>query len=224
MATGLGLGVDQLVIHHDVEDPGAAGDQDQVVDEVLVVPEDVIHRAHGAVQVVSGNAVRDRDSVALFTHGPQTSRLRSAPMKAIVIHESLTGNTRKAGDKIAAELTRSGIDTVSCSIKAVDLQHLSESDLVVVGSWVDGLFLFGQKPAGVRRLINLPVITGKKAAVYCTYALETGKTLEKLSGIVERRGVDVVGGMAIKRNKIDEQSAEFVDRLVGVLDAEGVLG
>ena len=76
----------------------------------------------------------------------------------------------------------------------------------------------------MRRLINLPVITGKKAAVYCTYALETGKTLEKLSGIVERRGGDVVGGMAIKRNKIDEQSVEFVDRLVGVLDAEGVLG
>ena len=123
----------------------------------------------------------------------------------------------------AAELNRSGIETVSCSIKEIDLQHLSESDLVVVGSWVDGLFLFGQKPAGVRRLMNLPVITGKKAAVYCTYALETGKTLDKLSGIVERRGGDVVGGMAIKRTKIDEDSIEFVDRLVGVLDAEGAL-
>jgi flavodoxin len=142
-------------------------------------------------------------------------------MKATVIYESLTGNTRKAGEKIANELNRSGIEAVACSIKAVDLQHLSESDLVVVGSWVDGLFLFGQKPAGVRRLINLPVIDDKKTAVYCTYALETGKTLEKLSGIVERRGGDVIGGMAIKRNKIDEQSVEFVDRLVGVLEADG---
>ncbi len=144
-------------------------------------------------------------------------------MKALVIYESLTGNTRKAGEKIADELNRSGIETVACSIKAIDLQHLSDSDLVVVGSWVDGLFLFGQKPAGVRRLINLPVINGKKTAVYCTYALETGKTLEKLSGIVERRGGDVIGGMAIKRNNIDEQAVEFVDRLVGVLDADGAL-
>lgn len=140
-------------------------------------------------------------------------------MKATVIYESLTGNTRKAGEKIADELTRSGIEAVACSIKAIDLQHLSESDLVVVGSWVDGLFLVGQKPAGVRRLVNLPVIHGKKTAVYCTYALETGKTLEKLSGIVERRGGDVIGGMAIKRTKIDEQSIEFVDRLVGALEA-----
>lgn len=144
-------------------------------------------------------------------------------MKATVIYESLTGNTRKAGEKIAAELQRSGIDAVACPIKQIDLQHLSDSDLVVVGSWVDGLFFFGQKPAGVRRLIDLPVIHGKKTAVYCTYALETGKTLEKLQGIVERRGGDVIGGMAIRRTKIDEQSVEFVDRLVGVLDAEGAL-
>ena len=144
-------------------------------------------------------------------------------MKATVIYESLTGNTRKAGEKIAEELNRSGIDTVACSIKMIDLQHLSESDLVVVGSWVDGLFFFGQKPAGVRRLVELPVIHGKKAAVYCTYALETGRTLEKLQGIVERRGGDVIGGMAIRRNKIHDESVEFVDRLVGVLDKDDAL-
>jgi flavodoxin len=138
-------------------------------------------------------------------------------MKGIVIYESLTGNTKKAGEQIAAELTASGIETIACSIKAIDLQQLSESELVVVGSWVDGLFLVGQKPAGVRRLINLPAIDGKKTAVYCTYALEKGKTLEKLSGIVERRGGDVIGGMAIRRNKIQEGAIEFVDRLVAAL-------
>ena len=141
-------------------------------------------------------------------------------MKAIVIYESLTGNTRKAGELIAAELTASGVDTIACSIKAIDLQQLSEAELVVVGSWVDGLFLFGQKPAGVRRLVNLPVIDGKKTAVYCTYALEAGKTLEKLSGIVGRRGGDVIGGVAIKRNALEEGAADFVDRLVGALDLE----
>ncbi len=141
-------------------------------------------------------------------------------MKAIVIYESLTGNTRKAGEAIAAELTRSGVETVACSIREIDLPQLSAADLVVVGSWVDGLFLVGQKPAGVRRLINLPVIDGKRAAVYCTYALHAGKTLETLSGIVERRGGDVIGGMAIKRKEIQAGAVEFVDRLVGVLEEE----
>ncbi len=139
-------------------------------------------------------------------------------MKGIVIYESLTGNTRKAGEMIAAELSESGISTIACSIKAINLQQLSEADLVIIGSWVDGLFVVGQKPAGVRRLINLPVINGKKTAVYCTYALDSGKTLAKLAGIVERRGGDVIGGMAIKRSDLAGGASEFVDRLVGALE------
>ena len=140
-------------------------------------------------------------------------------MKGIVIYESLTGNTRKAGESIAAELSRSGIETAAFSIKAIDLQHLSDADLVVIGSWVDGFFVVGQKPAGVRRLMELPVITGKKTAVYCTYALHAGQTLTKLGGIVERRGGEVIGGMAIKRGAIETGATEFVDRLLGALDS-----
>ncbi|MEZ5343139.1 MAG: flavodoxin family protein [Acidimicrobiales bacterium] len=61
-------------------------------------------------------------------------------MKAIVIYESLTGNTRKAAMRIGAELTSEGIATEVNSIADINLQALSEADLVVVGSWVDGLF------------------------------------------------------------------------------------
>ncbi len=141
-------------------------------------------------------------------------------MKAIVIYESLTGNTREAGHHIAAELTRSGVEAVACPITEVQLQALSEADLVVVGSWTDGLFLFGQRPGRIGRLAALPVIDGKKAAVYCTYAVRVGKTLEILSGVVTRRGGDVIGGYAIKRNDLAGGASEFVDRLLGALDAE----
>lgn len=141
-------------------------------------------------------------------------------MKAIVIYESLTGNTRTAGHLIAAELTGAGVETVVSPITGVDLQALSEADLVIVGSWTDGLFFFGQRPGRIGRLIKLPVIDGKKAAVYCTYALDPGKTLEKLAGIVSRRGGDVVGGIAIKRNAMEAGAADFVDRLLGALETE----
>lgn len=140
-------------------------------------------------------------------------------MKATVIYESLTGNTQLAGELIAKELTAAGIEAVACPITAVNLQSLSESDLVVVGSWVDGLFLFGQKPGRAGRLAKLPVIDGKQAAVYCTYALHAGRTLEKLSRLVRMRGGDVVGGFAIKRNAIEDGAAEFVDRLLPALDS-----
>jgi hypothetical protein len=139
-------------------------------------------------------------------------------MRAIVIYETLTGNTRDAAHHIVSELERSGVTASASPITRVDLQALSQSDLVIVGSWVDGVFLFGQRPGRGGRLARLPVIDGKKSAVYCTYALEPGKTLDKLAGIVRRRGGDVVGGFAIKRTDLSGGAREFVDRLLGALD------
>ena len=138
-------------------------------------------------------------------------------MNAIVIYESLTGNTKKAAGFIVDELLSNGISATACPTTAVEYQALANADLVIVGSWTDGLFLFGQKPASAGRLSQLPFLTGKQAAVFCTYALETGKTLEKLEGIIRDRGADVIGRMAIRRNRLQEGSAEFVARLLGVV-------
>jgi hypothetical protein len=139
-------------------------------------------------------------------------------MRAIVVYESLTGNTRKAADLIVAEFERSGVSASACPISQVDLQALSHADLVVVGSWVDGMILFGQRPGRGGRLAKLPVIDGKTAAVYCTYAVDPGKTLAKLAKIVSRRGGEVVGGYAIKRTRLRDGAREFVDRLLGALE------
>ncbi|MGI9612128.1 MAG: flavodoxin family protein [Acidimicrobiales bacterium] len=139
-------------------------------------------------------------------------------MRAIVIYESLTGNTRDAGQLIAAELNASGIETDHSPITEINLQALSEADLVIVGSWTDGLFFFGQRPARAGRLATMPVIDGKKAAVFCTYAIDSGKTLSKLADIVGRRGGDVIGGVAIKRNDLEAGAVDFVDRLLGAIE------
>lgn len=138
-------------------------------------------------------------------------------MRAIVIHESLTGNTEKAAHFMVDRLAEAGLEAVACPTTGVDYQALADADLVIVGSWTDGLFLFGQKPARGARIAQLPYMTGKRAAVFCTYAIETGRTLEKLEDIVRGRGADVVGGMAIRRNRLAEGSAEFIDRLLGVV-------
>ncbi len=145
------------------------------------------------------------------------ARLSSPAMQAIVIFESLTGNTAKAGRAIADQLTEAGIPTVASPINQIDLQALSAADLVIVGSWVDGIFIAGQKPGREGRLKKMPVIDGKQAAVYCTYALKDGKTLQKLSAIVEERGGDVIGGYAIRRDRLERDTNSFVDRLLGAL-------
>ena len=138
-------------------------------------------------------------------------------MRAVVIHESLTGNTRKAAGIIGGLLEAEGLSVTVCPTTAVDFQAVADADLVIVGSWTDGLFIVGQKPARAGRLSQLPLLAGKRCAVFCTYALDSGKTLEKLSAIMRERGAEVIGGLAIRRNDLEGGSREFVDRLLAVV-------
>jgi hypothetical protein len=136
---------------------------------------------------------------------------------AIVIYESLTGNTRRAGDRIARELQAAGISATACPITHIDYPALAAADTVVVGTWTDGMVLFGQRPGrGGRIWMKLPAIDRKRTALYCTYAVAPGKTLEKLGVLVSGRGGDVIGGYAIKRSKVDAGAATFVERLLDV--------
>ncbi len=145
-------------------------------------------------------------------------------MRALVIHESLTGNTRAAARIIAGELEREGWQASECTTREVDLAALQESDVVIVGSWVDGLFLFGQRPGGSSRLTSLPLLGRTPAYVFATYALDPGSTLDKLTAIVEERDGLVKGGMVIKRSELAEGSREFARRVVDAAAADVVAG
>jgi hypothetical protein len=137
-------------------------------------------------------------------------------VRAVVIHESLTGNTARAGRAIAASLTAHGLPTQAFPITDVDYQALSDADLVIVGSWVDGLFVVGQRPGRMGRIRSMPALSGKRAVVYLTYALDPGRSLEKLSDAVAARGADVLGGLVIRRDRLDAGVADFVSRVLEV--------
>jgi flavorubredoxin len=138
-------------------------------------------------------------------------------MRAVVIYESLTGNTAKAAQFIGSGLVEQGVVTTVCPTTDVDFQAVADADLVIVGTWTDGLFFFAQKPARSGRLSQLPLLTGKRCAVFCTFALDPGKTLDKLTALMTERGANVLGGMTIRRNNLEAGSREFVDRVLGVV-------
>ena len=62
-------------------------------------------------------------------------------------------------------------------------------------------------------------LRGKKAATFCTYALNPGKSLERLDSAVSRIGAEVIGGCALHRAKLHEHTEEFVARLVAATPA-----
>ena len=56
---------------------------------------------------------------------------------------------------------------------------------------------------------------GKRAAVFCTFAVNPRRSLERLTGAVEATGATVVGGLALHRRKLAQHAEEFAGRLVG---------
>jgi len=137
-------------------------------------------------------------------------------VRAVVIYESLTGNTAKAGRAIAAALSAEGLPTMAFSITRIDYQALADAELVIVGSWVDGLIVVGQRPGRLGRVKAMPALAGKRAVVYLTYAIDPGKALQKMSDAVAARGAEVLGGQLIRRDKLDEGVADFVERVLDV--------
>lgn len=136
-------------------------------------------------------------------------------MKAALLIESLTGNTWKAGERIASLLqqerwTITGINRV----REPDYAAVQAADFVVVGTWVHGLFVVGQAPWALGAIAKLPVMRGKQAAVFCTYALNPGKSVDKVNDCVLRLGADSLGGLALHRAKLEAHSEEFVARVL----------
>ena len=141
-------------------------------------------------------------------------------MKAAILVESLTGNTWEAGERIGGLLQQEGWTITGLNrVKEPDHAAIQDADFVLIGTWTDGLFLVGQKPFGRGAISRLPMMRGKKSAVFCTFGLNPGKTLDKLTETVLARGADVLGGVALNRGKLEEHSEVFVERLLANLPA-----
>ena len=141
-------------------------------------------------------------------------------MKAAILFESLTGNTRAAAELVAADLQQEGWGITGVSpVRRPDLQSVQDADLVVVGTWVHGLFVVGQAPWGIGAIEHLPAMRGKRAATFCTYALNPGRTLDRLEQALRVVGCDVIGGVALHRSKLAQHAEEFAARLVANVPA-----
>lgn len=140
-------------------------------------------------------------------------------MKAALLVESLTGNTWNAAELIADKLQQEHWSITRLSkVGQPDLQSVHAADIVLVGTWTHGLFVVGQAPFALGNIANLPTMRGKKAACFLTFALNAGKSIDKLATAVGQTGADVVGGLEIKRNYLDQHTDLFVERLLGVTE------
>lgn len=131
-------------------------------------------------------------------------------MRAVVIYESMTGNTARVADLIGETARAAGVDVAVFSIEAIGLKELAEADVVFLGTWVDGLILFGHRPGRAGKLRRLPVIDGKRTALFMTYAVHAGKALDRFARVAEERGATVVARQLFRRDHLEAGVDDFV--------------
>jgi flavodoxin len=139
-----------------------------------------------------------------------------AAMKAAILVESLTGNTWKAAEMTADLLTQERWTITGLSkVREPDYASIQQADIVLVGTWVHGAFVFGQAPWAANSIANLPAMRGKKAVGFCTFALNPGNSVDKLDRALGDTGARVIGGLALSRSKLEQHTEVFAERLVG---------
>lgn len=131
-------------------------------------------------------------------------------MRAVVIYESLTGNTARAARLVADEVAAHGVEVAVYPITDIGLKDLAEADIVFIGTWVDGLILFGHRPGRAGRLKTMPVIDGKRVAAFMTYAVHAGKALDRFAAVLDERGAQVVARTLLRRDRLEQGIGDFV--------------
>jgi len=142
-------------------------------------------------------------------------------MKAVVMYMSRTGNTERAAELVGAELVERGVQTVVRPIDGLDYNEVADADLICVGTWVDGIILFGHRAGDTARISRGPALWDKPVGAFMTYALHAGKVLQSYQRFLEDdMGAKVVAGALMKRGELDLNVGEFVDQLMKQMERE----
>ncbi len=138
-------------------------------------------------------------------------------MKAVVIFESRTGNTQRAAEMIGGELQSAGYEVAVRPVHGLKLTEIAEADLLAVGTWVDGLVLFGHRPGGTAKLMTLPSLHHKPVAAFATYKWYPGNCIDQIADLLAYKGADVIHQRAFNKAQLDVLVPEFVDDMLAAV-------
>jgi len=102
--------------------------------------------------------------------------------KALIIHHSKTGTTKKFGTEIAEFCKQKGIKAKVVSIDEFNRQDFDKADYLFLGCWTHGYFVFNQHPdkEWVEFANQLPDINNKQVVLFTTYKIATGSMFQKM--------------------------------------------
>ncbi len=114
-------------------------------------------------------------------------------MKPCVLYFSRTGNTKRMAEAMA-EAINSPIFAITSSEPSV----VEDFDLLIVGTPVEG---FNPAKETTALLDQLPKTEGKKAIIFCTYALWKGRTFGTMKKKLSNKGYETILSTSKKMKK-----------------------
>lgn len=133
-------------------------------------------------------------------------------MNVLITYRSRTGNTERAAEYIGGAFAKRGHDVRVRPYDGIDFAEVSAADLVCVGTWVDGLILFGHRPGEPAKLREIPMLWNKPTAAFMTYALHPGNCIDLFADWLETElGANVIAGEAMRSRDIEHLADGFVD-------------
>ncbi len=186
-----------------------------VAGDALVGPSTVVEAmAHGRR---AAEAILDRQPHA----GPGRRPGKTATI--LMAYESLGGHTKALAGEIAQALYQSGARVSTRRLSDIGLEEIAASDLVVIGTWVEGFVIAGVGPARAARtaIANFPVLGATQLATFCSYGVAPGGTLGKMERMLEAKGGHVVAERAFgPRERSGSSPAEFASEILAALAPE----
>jgi flavodoxin len=136
-------------------------------------------------------------------------------MHVLILYQSRHGHTRQAAEAIAQVVSNHHNTVKIKSVIEVQKADLEQADVLFVGTWVQGLILFGVRPAEARLWVPaLPSLKDKPVGIFCTYAFHPRDSLRMLAEMLTERGAVVVDQQAFHRNRPANGVEPFVQRVL----------
>ncbi len=136
-------------------------------------------------------------------------------MRVAIVYDSSTGTTKAVAEQMGEMAREAGHECSVESIHDADPAAVSAADVICVGSWTKGLYVIRQSPtqATIDFIERLEPLDGKHVAVFTTYAIAVGKTLQKMASSLEARSANVTGRFKSKGPNVATDFAEWLRRL-----------
>lgn len=136
-------------------------------------------------------------------------------MKVAIIYNSKTGNTKNLSEQMLSVLESKNHEVSLQSIDNADLSVINDAELLLLGDWTQGLFIFLQHPTKEWKTFanKLPDLSNKKVILYNSYALCSGGMLNKMEKELDGKNASIIGKFKNKKNVLSIDAKCFLEEV-----------